>query len=57
MLAECKHSLATNTFLTTVVVSLLIAKIVFRNSGYIILYPQPRCAMDRYSSFTGHHRT
>jgi len=25
----------------------------FRNSCYVILYPQPRCAIDGYPSYTG----
>jgi len=30
--------------------------IVFRDSGYVILYPQARSATDGYPSFTGNHK-
>jgi len=53
MIAEIKPSVgkATNIF-TTVVVSLLHINIGFCDTSYIILYPQPRSATARYTSFS-----
>jgi len=53
MVTESKHRLATNNIFTTIVVSLLTAKFGLCDSGYIILYPQPRSATVGYLSFTG----
>ena len=47
--------LATNIICTTVLVLLLILNYCFCNSGYVILYPQPRSTIDGYSSFMEHH--
>ena len=48
--------LAANNIFTTVLVSLLTVNISFRDSGYVILYPQPRFSSDRYLSFTGYQQ-
>jgi len=54
MVVEIKPRLATNIIFTTVVVSLLSLKYHFCDSGYIILYPPPKSATDRYLPFTGY---
>jgi len=54
MVIESKRRPATNNIFGNVVVYYSPQNIGFHNSGYVILYPQPRSATDGYPSATGH---